>query len=220
MCCSLGSAISFAGLGIGNVLLPPLVKKYFPDRIGLVTTLYVTMLSVSTFIPPLLAVPVADAAGWRVSLGMWAVVGLLAVMPWIGAHRTGAGTATPTLPSRKRGQTSCAVSGGRRSRWSLAAVFATLLAERLRDVRLAAGDARQDIAGHRRRRRRARCSRVFAAMGFPAGLLIPVLAARMSNVALLVYLARRVLHRRLPRPAPRPGDAHRGSGWPWPGSAR
>jgi len=79
----IGSVVTFAGLGVGNVLLPPLVKKYFPDRIGLVTSLYVTMLSLSTLFPPLIAVPVADAAGWRVSLGLWMLPVLVALVPWV-----------------------------------------------------------------------------------------------------------------------------------------
>jgi len=79
----LGSALVFAGVGVGNVLLPALVKKYFPDRIGLMTTVYSTMMAISTFVPPLVAVPVADAAGWRTSLGLWAVFALAGLAPWI-----------------------------------------------------------------------------------------------------------------------------------------
>src|SRR5690606_5580263 len=41
------SALIFAGVGIGNILVPPLVKKYFPDRIGLMLTLYTTAISLS-----------------------------------------------------------------------------------------------------------------------------------------------------------------------------
>ncbi|HZK59213.1 MAG TPA: MFS transporter, partial [Cryobacterium sp.] len=87
----IGSAVTLAGLGVGNVLLPPLVKKYFPDRVGLVTSLYVTVVSLSTFVPPLVAVPVADAAGWRTSLGMWSMLALAALVPWAAMlirHRT------------------------------------------------------------------------------------------------------------------------------------
>ena len=79
----LGSALVFAGVGVGNVLLPALVKKHFPDRIGLMTTVYSTMMAVSTFTPPLIAVPVADAAGWRTSLGLWAVFALAGMVPWL-----------------------------------------------------------------------------------------------------------------------------------------
>ncbi|KJL25483.1 putative transporter YycB [Microbacterium oxydans] len=77
------TALVFAGVGSGNVLLPPLVKKYFADRLGVMMTAYSTTLAVSTFLPPLVAVPVADSLGWRVSLGMWGVVAALALVPWI-----------------------------------------------------------------------------------------------------------------------------------------
>ena len=77
------TAVVFAGVGSGNVLLPPLVKKYFPDRLGLMMTVYSTTMAVSTFVPPLVAVPVADSAGWRVSLGLWGVFAAIALVPWV-----------------------------------------------------------------------------------------------------------------------------------------
>lgn len=77
------TALVFAGVGSGNVLLPPLVKKYFPDRIGVMMTVYSTTLAVSTFLPPLVAVPVADSLGWRVSLGMWGLFAAIALVPWV-----------------------------------------------------------------------------------------------------------------------------------------
>lgn len=77
------TVVVFAGVGSGNVLLPPLVKKYFPDRLGIMMTVYSTTMAVSTFVPPLVAVPVADSAGWRVSLGMWGVFAAIALVPWI-----------------------------------------------------------------------------------------------------------------------------------------
>ncbi len=77
------TGLVFAAVGVGNILLPPLVKKYFPDRIGLMTTIYSTTMALSTFLPPLVAVPIADASSWRVSLGLWAVFAVLATIPWI-----------------------------------------------------------------------------------------------------------------------------------------
>ena len=43
---------------MGNVLLPPAVKKYFPDRIGLMTALYMTLMSVSATVPALIGSPI------------------------------------------------------------------------------------------------------------------------------------------------------------------
>lgn len=79
----LSTVLIFAGVGIGNILLPPLVKKHFPDRLGLMLTLYSTAMALSTFIPPLVAVPVADAAGWRLSLAMWGVFAVAGSIPWV-----------------------------------------------------------------------------------------------------------------------------------------
>lgn len=78
-----GTAVIFAGVGMANILLPPLVKKYFADRIGLMMTVYTTAMAFSTFMPPLIAVPVADALGWRFSMAMWAAFALAGVIPWL-----------------------------------------------------------------------------------------------------------------------------------------
>lgn len=59
------------------------MKKYFPDRLGIMMTIYSTTMAVSTFLPPLVAVPVADSLGWRVSLGMWGIVAGIALVPWV-----------------------------------------------------------------------------------------------------------------------------------------
>jgi CP family cyanate transporter-like MFS transporter len=81
------SAVALMGMGIGNVILPPLVKRYFPDRIGPVSSLYITLLQVGTILPALLAVPLADAAGWRVSMGVWTLLAAAAMLPWLGVLR-------------------------------------------------------------------------------------------------------------------------------------
>jgi len=81
------SAVALMGMGIGNVILPPLVKRYFPDRIGPVSSLYITVLQVGTILPALLAVPLADAAGWRVSMGVWTLLAAAAMLPWLGVLR-------------------------------------------------------------------------------------------------------------------------------------
>ena len=78
-----GSAVTLLGVGICNVMLPPVVKRYFPDRIGFVTATYATLMSVSTALPSLLAVPVSDAVGWRFSLAIWAAVAGTALVPWL-----------------------------------------------------------------------------------------------------------------------------------------
>ena len=78
-----GSVVALAGTGIGNVLLPPIVRRYFPDRVALLTAVYVCVVGVSTAVPAALAAPVAERFGWRVSLGLWSVTSVVALVPWI-----------------------------------------------------------------------------------------------------------------------------------------
>jgi CP family cyanate transporter-like MFS transporter len=79
----IGSSVALAGMGVANVLLPPAVKRYFPDRIGTITAGYATLMSISTAIPALSSAPIADGYGWRVSLGIWSLTAAIALVPWI-----------------------------------------------------------------------------------------------------------------------------------------
>ena len=78
-----GSLVALAGMGIGNVVAPPLVKKYFPRHVAAVSMAYITGLQLGTVVPALVAVPVEEAAGWRVSIGWWAVLAVIAAVPWV-----------------------------------------------------------------------------------------------------------------------------------------
>jgi CP family cyanate transporter-like MFS transporter len=91
-----GSLIALAGMGIGNVVAPPLVKKYFPRHVAAVSMAYITGLQLGTVVPALVAVPVEEAAGWRVSIGWWAVLAVVAAVPWVmEIVRGGSATAVP-----------------------------------------------------------------------------------------------------------------------------
>jgi CP family cyanate transporter-like MFS transporter len=180
------SALTFAAIGVANVLLPPLVKRYFPDRIGLMTTIYVTAMSVSTFLPPLIAVPVADAAGWRVSLGLWGVVALASLVPWIALLVHPRREIPAELPEE-------AEPG------LLRYAFRSPLAWALMIVFAVSGFSAyalfawlplilQETAGASPLEAGALLS-LFAVMGLPAALAVPVLAARHGAVRVLVAVA-------------------------------
>lgn len=79
------SMLALGGMAMANVLLPSLVKLHFPDRIGRVTAIYTTALAVGLTAALVLTVPVSEAyGGWRVGLATWAVLALVAALPWIG----------------------------------------------------------------------------------------------------------------------------------------
>lgn len=74
--------LALLGMGIGNVVIPPLIKRYFDDRVGLLSTVFVCCIQFGTIVPAALAVPVADAHGWRVSLAIWALLPMTTLLPW------------------------------------------------------------------------------------------------------------------------------------------
>lgn len=85
---TVASALALAGMASGNVLLPPLVKRHFPHRVGVLTAVYSTALMVGAATPAWVAVPVSDATGsWRYGLGVWALLAAVAVLPWVGLLR-------------------------------------------------------------------------------------------------------------------------------------
>ena len=83
----LTSLLALAGMGIGNVTLPPLVKRHFPRHIGALSSLYIALLQLGTMLPAFAAVPLQQAWGWRVSLASWSLAALLALLPWLALLR-------------------------------------------------------------------------------------------------------------------------------------
>jgi CP family cyanate transporter-like MFS transporter len=78
------SMIALAGAAVGNVILPPLVKAHFPDRISLVSSLYGAALMAGASLASVVTVPLSDAlGGWREGIAAWAVVAGLALVPWL-----------------------------------------------------------------------------------------------------------------------------------------
>jgi len=78
------SAIALAGMGIGNVVIPPLIKRYFPQRIGSLSALYISIIQAGTLLPALLAVPLTGAIGWPLAQASWALIATAAALSWVG----------------------------------------------------------------------------------------------------------------------------------------
>jgi len=196
---AIGSAVTFAGMGVANILLPPLVKAYFPDRIGLLTSVYATTLALGATIPPLIAVPVADSLGWRVSVGMWAVLALVAVTPMLmltarARRERTAGRASETARREAAEESDLDLDEpqpaalGRVWRsplaWSLMLMFSMTALNTyamfawLPSILIDIADATPSQAGL--------LLSLYSVMGLPASLLIPVLAVRLRNVGVLI----------------------------------
>jgi CP family cyanate transporter-like MFS transporter len=181
----LGTALLFAAVAVGNVVLPPLVKKYFPDRIGLLTTLFTTTMAVAAFLPPLVAVPTADAAGWRLSLGMWAVLAAASLVPWIAlmvhARRGEDDDIEAAAPAVLRRMWRLPLAWALAVSLSVSSIIAYISFAWLPTILVDTADVTPATAG-------ALLS-LFAAMGLPMSLLVPVLVARYRIVRSLYVVA-------------------------------
>ena len=78
-----GTVALGAGIAVCNVLVPALVKRDFPREVPLMTGAYTATLSLSAALASGLALPIADRGGWRLGIGVWALVGVLALVAWL-----------------------------------------------------------------------------------------------------------------------------------------
>ncbi|TEA77514.1 MFS transporter [Allopusillimonas ginsengisoli] len=84
-CLYLGTWIIGSGIAVGNVLLPSLLKRDFPQRIAGLTGAYVVTMGVAAALASASAVPLAGipGAGWPVALGAMMLLPLAALLCWI-----------------------------------------------------------------------------------------------------------------------------------------
>lgn len=98
-CLFLGTLAIGAGIAVGNVLLPSLVKRDFPHGIAGLTGAYAVTMGVAAALASAFVVPLAGAAGWPLALGAMIVLPAAALASWLpqlGRHTPPAkGTAAP-----------------------------------------------------------------------------------------------------------------------------
>jgi MFS transporter, CP family, cyanate transporter len=185
----LGSIVAMLAMGVGNVLLPALVKKYFPDRIALMTSIYAMLFSVSTAIPGTVSPMVADAAGWRSSLLVWGVAAAVAAPPWIALALRG------RSQDRRGVNGSTVVSAGRPAGarlWRSRVAWGLMLMHGLSALNGYAmlawlPEILADIADMSSVKAGALLS-AYAVTAGPLALVVPAIALRMRNPGVLAYI--------------------------------
>ncbi|MHA5054720.1 CynX/NimT family MFS transporter [Streptomyces sp. SD15] len=183
------SALALMGIAVSNVLMPVIVKRWFPDRVGSMTGLYSMALALGTSAAAAVTVPVTDTLGgsWQSGLAVWAGLAAAAVLPWIPLVRargadsgngalgrdTGSGAGEPA----RREPDGLRITRSRTA-WALAvffglqatAAYITMgwMAQIFRDAGVSAGTAGLLLA-------------VTMAMGVPLAFVIPRVATRLSH---------------------------------------
>lgn len=182
-----GSALALMGIAVSNVLMPVIVKRWFPDRVGSMTGLYSMALALGTASAAAITVPITDALGgsWRSGLAVWAALAAAAVLPWIALvrHReasSGPAAAGEQSSRAREGEQARPVLRITRSRtaWALAvffglqatAAYITMgwMAQIFRDAGVSAGTAGLLLA-------------VTMVMGVPLAFVIPRMATRLPR---------------------------------------
>lgn len=169
----LSSAVALSGGAVGNVLIPTLIKRHFPGRTGIMTTVYTTALAAGTMLAAAATVPIERASGdWHIALGVWAALAAVAAIPWLALLRS--------EPERDTGSRDAGISTLLRSRlaWMVAIYFGTQsmiayimfgwLATILTDGGYTSSQAGIMLG-------------VFTALNIPVSILVPTIAARFRD---------------------------------------
>ncbi|MDX2558048.1 MFS transporter [Streptomyces sp. TX20-6-3] len=174
------SALALMGIAVSNVLMPVIVKRYFPDRIGSMTGLYSMALALGTSMAAAATVPMTAALGgdWRIGLGVWAAIAALAVLPWIPLVRDRDRATRETRTTAAATETAAPRITRSRTAWALGCYFGLQatgayitmgwMPQIFRDAGVPASTAGVLLA-------------VTMVMGVPLAFVIPRLATRMRN---------------------------------------
>jgi CP family cyanate transporter-like MFS transporter len=184
------SALALMGIAVSNILMPVIVKRWFPDRVGTMTGLYSMALALGTALAAAVTVPVTGALGgnWQTGLVLWAVLAAVAVLPWIVLVRDR--TPAPGQPAPGPATANAAEAPAlritrSRTAWGLAcffglqatAAYITMgwMPQIFRDAGVSAGTAGLLLA-------------VTMAMGVPLAFVIPRVASRLKQQGPIVVV--------------------------------
>ncbi|AZK93433.1 MULTISPECIES: CynX/NimT family MFS transporter [Streptomyces] len=182
------TALALIGIAVSNVLMPVIVKRYFPDRVGTMTGLYSMSLAIGTSVAAAATVPLTGALGgeWRTGLAVWGLLAVAAVLPWVLVVRSrGRHPDTAPVPAASAAPDSAPAAGRPAgsivrspTAWALAGFFGLQatgayitmgwLPQIFRDAGVPASTAGVLLA-------------VTMVMGVPLAFVIPRLAARFRT---------------------------------------
>lgn len=177
------SALALMGIAVSNVLMPVIVKRWFPDRVGTMTGLYSMALALGTALAAALTVPLTDALGgsWKTGLAVWATLAAVAILPWLPfvkdrKNASGPAAAAPAPVLRiTRSRTSWALACFFGLQATAAYITMGWMPQIFRDAGIPAGTAGVLLA-------------VTMAMGVPLAFVIPRVATRLRTQGPIVLV--------------------------------
>ncbi|TDW54763.1 MFS transporter [Kribbella pratensis] len=79
----IGTAVVGAAIAIGNVLVPVIIKRDYAGNVSRATGVYTAFITSGAAIASILAVPIADAVDWRLSLAVWGGLAVVVAVIWL-----------------------------------------------------------------------------------------------------------------------------------------
>lgn len=104
-----GTALIGVGISAANVLVPSIVKLKYPERIGIITSIYITSIAIFASIGAGASYPLASSGlGWKAASVVWSGIAIVAVFAWMPQRNLDPGALDP---AGKAGMTAVAGSG-------------------------------------------------------------------------------------------------------------
>ena len=178
----IGTAIIGVGIAIGNVIIPGIIKLYFSEKVGFVTSIYTTGMCIFAAVGAGVSVPLAKGMNleWKNTLCVWFFLTLVTIAIWLPQIREKAQTSSGSKgkangPSIWKSPLAWWVTlfMGTQSLlfYSLVAWLPTIVASK---------GLTEAFAGN--------MALLFQLMAIPATLVTPTLCDRLSDQRKLVYV--------------------------------
>ena len=97
----IGTTIVGLTIAVCNVLLPSMIKRDYPERVGLMTGIYSVSMNLMGAVASGISIPIAVGLGlgWQGGLGVWGILSFLAILFWLPHLKKGS---CPTLKIHRR----------------------------------------------------------------------------------------------------------------------
>ncbi len=81
----IGAAMVGAAITVGNVIMPAVIKKEFPNHTGLMTGIYAVSMNLTSAMAAGFSIAIGTTTGWgwKGSIGVWAIVAIVSIVVWI-----------------------------------------------------------------------------------------------------------------------------------------
>lgn len=169
-----GTLLLGAGIAVGNVLVPSILKARFADHIGPATGAFTMSMSCGAGIATGVSLPLALTLGWRHALALWGVLAAVAFLLWLPqrglrvaqdpADGSSGASATPVLRSSTAWGIAAFMGMQSILFYCFVAWLPTILTERGVDA---------VVSGY--------YALGYQFIGIPASFCIPTIAARMAH---------------------------------------